>query len=79
MTEQKKIGLTDCSQRQPEGSSFLCLLSKGRGGRDSYPSSEEHLPSILLLMLSVKQRGIEYHFSSLWYDLTRIQTLVSHS
>ena len=29
-----------------------------------------------LIMLSVKQGGIKYHFSSLWYDLTGDLTLV---
>ena len=44
-------------------------------GATPIPVPKNNLPSILLFMLSVKQRGIEYHFSSLWYDPHRMQTL----
>ena len=41
-----------------------------RGGRYSFPGLLYFTLDPYLIMLSVKQGGIKYHFLSLWYDST---------
>ena len=41
------------------------------GGRYSFPGLLYFTLDPYLIMLSVKQGGIKYHFLSLWYDSTR--------
>ena len=41
-----------------------------RGGRYSFPGLLYFTFDPYLIMLSVKQGGIKYHFLSLWYDST---------
>ncbi len=41
-----------------------------RGGRYSFPGLLYLTLDPYLIMLSVKQGGIKYHFLSLWYDST---------
>ena len=50
---------------------------KCRGGRYSIPWIAPLALDPYLIMLSVKQGGIKYHFLSLWYDLTWDWTPVS--
>ena len=58
----------DCSRRQPEGSHFNSYYTKVYEKALLLDCST--LPLIRTCVLSVKQRGIEYHFLSLWYDST---------
>ena len=62
-----KVG--DCGRGRPEGPLFNSYNTE-RVGEGATP-----LPGILhftldtyLILLSVKQGGIKYHFKSLWYD-----------
>ena len=48
-----------------------------RGGRYSFPGLLYFTLDSYLIMLSVKQGGIKYHFLSLWYDSTWDWTQVS--
>ena len=48
-----------------------------RGGRYSFPGLLYFTLDPYLIMLSVKQGGIKYHFLSLWYDPTWDWTQVS--
>ena len=50
-----------------------------RGGRYSFPCIAPFYLDAYLLMLSVKQGGIKYHFLSLWYDSTWDWTPVSQA
>ena len=61
-----KVG--DLSRGWSEGSLFNSYCTEKRGWRYSIPwiAPIYHLP--YLIILSVKQGGIKYHFLSLWYD-----------
>ena len=50
-----------------------------RGGRYSFPWIVVLTFDLYLIILSVKQGGIEYHFLSVWYDSTWDWTLVSRA
>ena len=50
-----------------------------RGGRYSFPGLLYFNLDPYLIMLSVKQGGIKYHFLSLWYDSTWDWTQVSRA
>ena len=50
-----------------------------RGGRYSFPGLLYFTLDPYLIMLSVKQGGIKYHFLSLWYDSTWDWTQVSRA
>ena len=64
-----KVG--DHSRRWPEGSLFDSLRHQGVGeGATPYPGLLHFTLDLYLIMLSVKQGGIKYHFLSLWYDST---------
>ena len=62
-----KVG--DHSRGWPEGSLFNSLLHEGVGeGATPFPGLLHFTLDPYLIMLSVKQRGIKYHFLSFWYD-----------
>ena len=64
-----KVG--DHSRGWPEGSLFDSLLHQGVGeGATPFPGLLHFTLVPYLIMLSVKQGGIKYHFLSLWYDST---------
>ena len=50
-----------------------------RGGRYSFPGLLYFTLDPYLMMLSVKQGGIKYHFLSLWYDSTWDWTQISRA
>ena len=60
----------DDSRQRPKGSLFDSLLHRGvREGTTPFPGLLHFTLDPYLLMLSVKQGGIKYHFLSLWYEL----------
>ena len=66
--------------RVPEGSLFDCLLHQCVGeGATPFPGLLHFTLDPYLIMLSVKQGGIKYHFLSLWYDSTWDWTQVSRA
>ena len=73
-----KVG--DHSREWPEGSLFDSLLHQGVGeGATPFPGLLHFTLDPYLIMLSVKQGGIKYHFLSLWYDSTWDWTQVSRA
>ena len=59
---------------------FRLLLYRGVGeGATAFPGLIHFTLDPYLIMLSVKQGGIKYHFLSLWYDLTYDWTQVSRA
>ena len=73
-----KVG--DHSRGWPEGSLFDSLLHQGVGeGATPFPGLLHFTLDPYLIMLSVKQGGIKYHFLSLWYDSTWDWTQVSRA
>ena len=75
---KKKVG--DHSRGWPEGSLFDSLLHQGVGeGATPFPGLLHFTLDPYLIMLSVKQGGIKYHFLSLWYDSTWDWTQVSRA
>ena len=60
------------------GLAFQELLHKGvKEGATPFPGLPHFTLDLYLMILSVKQGGIKYHFLSLWYDLTWDRTQVS--
>ena len=50
---------------------FQWLLHRGVGeGATPFPGLLHFTLDLYLIMMSVKQGGIKYHFWSLWYDST---------
>ena len=75
---KSKVG--DHSRGGPEGSLFDSLLHQGVGeGATPFPGLLHFTLDPYLIMLSVKQGGIKYHFLSLWYDSTWDWTQVSRA
>ena len=69
--QDKKSKVGDHSREWPEGSLFNSLLHQGVGeGGTPYLGLLHFTLDPYLIMLSVKQGGIKYHFLSLWYDST---------
>ena len=70
----------DHSRGWPEGSLFDSLPHQGVGeGATPFPGSLHFTLDPYLIMLSVKQERIKYHFLSLWYDSTWDWTQVSRA
>ena len=75
---KSKVG--DHSRGWPEGSLFDSLRQQGVGeGATPFPGLLHFTLDPYLIMLSVKQGGIKYHFLSLWYDSTWDRTQVSRA
>ena len=73
-----KVG--DHSRGWLEGSLFDSLLHQGvEEGATPFPGLLHFTLDPYLIMLSVKQGGIKYHFLSLWYDSTWDWTQVSRA
>ena len=73
-----KVG--DHSRGWPEGSLFDSLLHQCVGeGANPFPGLLHFTLDPYLIILSVKQGGIKYHFLSLWYDSTWDWTQVSRA
>ena len=69
--DKKKSKVGDHSRGSPESFLFDSLLHQGLGeGATLFPRLLHFTLDPYLIMLSVKQGGINYHFLSLWYDST---------
>ena len=63
----------------PKAPFSIATTPRCRGGRYSFPGLLYFTLDPYLIMLSVKQGGIKYHFLSLWYDSTLDWTQVSRA
>ena len=63
----------------PKAPFSIATTPRCRGGRYSFPGWLYFTLDLHLIMLSVKQGGIKYHFLSLWYDSTWDWTQVSRA
>ena len=63
----------------PKAPFSIATTPKCGGGRYSFPGLLYFTLDPYLIMLSVKQGGIKYHFLSLWYDSTWDWTQVSRA
>ena len=72
-----KVG--DHSQGNPKAPFSIVTTPMCRGGRYSFPGLLYFTLDPYLIMLSVKQGGIKYHFFSLWYYSTWDWTQVSRA
>ena len=63
----------------PKAPFSIATTPRCRGGRYSFPGLLYFTLDPYLIMLSVKQGGIKYHFLSLWYDSTWDWTQVSRA
>ena len=74
-----KVKLATIVEGNPKVPFSIATTPRCRGGRYSFPGLLHFTLDLYLIMLSVKQGGIKYHFLSLWYDLTWDWTLVSRA
>ena len=75
----KKVKLATIVEGNPKAPFSIATTPRCRGGRYSFPGLLYFTLDPYLIMLSVKQRGIKYHFLSLWYDSTWDWTQVSRA
>ena len=61
----------------PKAPFSIATTPRCREGATPFPGLLHFTLDTYLIMLSVKQSGIKYHFESLWYDSTWDWTLVS--
>ena len=64
------IKLATIVEGNPKAPFSIATTPRCRGGRYSFPGLLYFILDPYLIMLSVKQGGIKYHFLSLWYDST---------
>ena len=74
-----KVKLATIVEGNPKDPFSIATTPRCRGGRYSFPGLLYFTLDPYLIMLSVKQGGIKYHFLSLWYDLTWDWTQVSRT
>ena len=67
------------AEGDPKAPFPIATTPRCRGGRYSFPGSLHYTHDPYLIMLSVKQGDIMYHFLSLWYDSTWDWTQVSRA
>ena len=77
--EHKKVKLATIVEGNPKAPFSIATTPRCRGGRYSFPGLLYFTLDPYLIMLSVKQGGIKYHFLSLWYDSTWDWTQVSRA
>ena len=65
-----KVKLATIVEGNPKAPFSIATTPRCRGGRYSFPGWLYFTLDPHLIMLSVKQGGIKYHFLSLWYDST---------
>ena len=66
-----KVKWTTLIESDPKAPFSIATTMKCRGGHYSFPGLLHFTFDPYLIILSVKQGGIKYHFfSSLWYDST---------
>ena len=78
-TQTKKVKLATIVEGNPKAPFSIATTPMCRGGRYSFPGLLYFTLDPYLIMLSVKQGGIKYHFLSLWYDSTWDWTQVSRA
>ena len=67
----KKVKLATIAEGDPKAPFLIATLHQGVGeGATPFPGLLHFTLDPYLIMLSVKQGGIKYHFLSLWYDST---------
>ncbi len=66
----ENIKLATIVEGDPKAPFSIATTPRCRGGRYSFPGLFNFTLDLYLIMLSVKQGGIKYHFLSLWYDST---------
>ena len=71
------IGWLTVVKGNPKGPFSIATTQRCSGGRSSFLWIFPLSVNPYLIMLSVKQGSVKYHFLSLWYDLTRDWTPVS--
>ena len=74
-----KVKLATIVEGDPKAPFSIATTPRCRGGRYSFPGLLHFTLDPYLIMLSVKQGGIKYHFLSLWYDSTWDWTQVSRA
>ena len=74
-----KVKLATIVEGNPKAPVSIATTPRCRGGRYSFPGLLYFTLDPYLIMLSVKQGGIKYHFLSLWYDSTWDWTEVSRA
>ena len=77
--EYNKVKLATIVKGNPKAPFSIATTPLCRGGRYSFPGLLYFTLDPYLIMLSVKQGGIKYHFLSLWYDSTWDWTQVSRA
>ena len=65
-----KVKLATIVEGNPKAPFSIATTPMCRGGCYSFPGLLYFTLDPYLIMLSVKQGGIKYHFLSLWYDST---------
>ena len=65
-----KVKLANIVEGNPKAPFSIATTPRCMGGRYSFPGLLYFTLDPYLIMLSVKQGGIKYHFLSLWYDST---------
>ena len=76
---KSKVKLATIVEGNPKAPFSIATTPMCRGGRYSFPGLLYFTLDPYLIMLSVKQGGIKYHFLSLWYDSTWDWTQVSRA
>ena len=77
LVKQSKVG--DRCRRHPEGSFSIATTLRCWEEATYFPGLLHFTLDTYLIILSVKQRGIKYHFLSLWYDSTRDWTQIDRA
>ena len=65
-----KIKLATLVEGDPKAPFSIATIPRRRGSATLFPGSLHFTFDPHLIMLSIKQGGIKYHFLSLWYDST---------
>ena len=76
---KKKVKLATIVEGNPKAPFSIATTPRCRGGRYSFPGLLYFTLDPYIIMLSVKQGGIKYHFLSLWHDSTWDWTQVSRA
>ena len=79
ITSNHKVKLATIVEGNPKAPFSIATTPMCRGGRYSFPGLLYFSLDPYLMMLSLKQGGIKYHFLSLWYDSTWDWTQVSRA
>ena len=65
-----KVKSVTLVEGDPKTPFSITTTPRCKGGRYFFPELLHFTPDPYLIMMSVKQGGIKYHFLSLWYDST---------